>query len=325
MKTYRLRDLRPQLEDLTLSQPLEKKRPCRVHILGLGDVGLSLLLGLRLLGGQDISVLGIFDPNEKVMRRCELEMNQIGLPAWDQGNLPLMPEVVLLSEEELFACDIFVFCASKAVPALGAKGDVRMMQFSANRSIVNYYGKLAAEKGYQGIFAVVSDPVDPLCKEVLLASGMNPGQIRGYGLGVMNKRAEYYAKKEARFHSYFTEGRAFGPHGEDLVIANSIEHYDDLLSCELSRLAVEANQKVRELGFKPYLAPAMSSGALSLLLTIRGQWHYSSLFFGKDGEGAFLGVRNRIEGRKAEYEDLELPPLLYERIAAAYENLAAIR
>lgn len=73
----------------------------------------------------------------------------------------------------------------------------------------------------------------------------------------MNKRAEYYAKKDARFADYLTEGRAFGPHGADLVIANSIEHYDDALSRELTDLTVKANLAIRELGFKPYLGACL--------------------------------------------------------------------
>lgn len=73
----------------------------------------------------------------------------------------------------------------------------------------------------------------------------------------MNKRAEYYAKKDARFADYLTEGRAFGPHGADLVIANSIAHYDDTLSRELTDLTVKANLAIRELGFKPYLGACL--------------------------------------------------------------------
>lgn len=110
--------------------------------------------------------------------------------------------------------------------------------------------------------------------------------MRGYGLGVMNKRAEYFARQKAaegdmRFASYLEEGRAFGPHGDDLVIANSIENYDDEISRQLTKLTVEANLRVRELGFKPYLAPAISSGAVSLLLTLAGQMNYSSAYLGR--------------------------------------------
>lgn len=322
-------NLAPEAEGLFLPRELKKKGN-RVHILALGDVGATLLLGLKVLGGQVIDTIGIFDMNEKVMDRYEMEMNQIGWPVanGESTMTPTLPTVKKIKMEELFDCDMFVFCASKGIPPIGVEGDVRMMQFEANREIAAHYGNLAGEAGFEGIFAVVSDPVDPLCKAVLLASGLKPGQVRGYGLGVMNKRAEYFSKKDARFSSYFEEGRAFGPHGGDLVIANSISHYDDQLSNELTQLTVEANLRVRELGFKPYFAPAFSSGAMSLILTLAGEWNYSSVYLGKGAEGAFLGVRNRIINENkvslAQYENLPLPEALYERIKRSYENLCRL-
>lgn len=346
-------ELGPELTALSLVKPLPaaEGRLARVHILALGDVGSSLLLGLKVLGSGTIGIIGIYDVNEKVMARYEMEMNQIGwafeeLETAEGGAGPLdgpagvpgtmLPQVVTLTEETLFDCDLFLFCASKSIPAIGVKGDVRMMQFDANRQIVEHFAKKAKAADYQGIFAVVSDPVDPLCKAALLASGLKPGQIRGYGLGVMNRRAVYFSKKDERMASYPLEGRAFGPHGGDLVIANSIENYDDALSGELTKLTVEANLAVRELGFKPYLAPALSSGAMSVIRTLRGQWHYSSIYLGQEpepdtdgtsqwtAEGAFLGVKNRIDGMRLEYEDLELPEELFARIRTAYGNLCRI-
>ena len=120
---------------------------------------------------------------------------------------------------------------------------------------------------------MVSDPVDPLCRAVLLESnrdengtldggGLFPHQVKGFGLGVMNARAAYYAKRDSRFAEFLTDGRSFGPHGEDLVIANSVSHYDDALSRELTNLAAHANLEMRRMGFKPFVAPALSSGAL---------------------------------------------------------------
>ena len=315
----RLSRLCPEHDPLTLPAP-RRQNHLRVNIAALGDVGASLLLGLRLLGGALIDRIGIYDLDPNTILRYEAEMNQIG---WPFAAHPL-PEVVPVAENEIFDCDLFIFCATKAVPPIGSGGDVRMLQFEANRKIAAHYGQLAKAAGYQGLFAVVSDPVDPLCKEVLLSSGLAPAQIRGYGLGVMNKRAEYYAKKDARFADYLAEGRAFGPHGADLVIANSIEHYDDALSRELTDLTVKANLAIRELGFKPYLAPAFSSGAISLLLTLQGEWHYSSVYFGRGSEGAFLGLRNRLSAEQVEYEDLLLPPTLYARIEHAYRNLCAL-
>ena len=314
-------ELAPGADELKMPSLL-KRKGFRVNILALGDVGATLLMGLKILGGGLIERIGIYDVNRDVMSRYEIEMNQIGWPFGEKK----LPEVICLDREDLFDCDMFVFCASKAVPPIGAAGDVRMMQLEANSRIVAEYGRMAGEKNFKGIFAVVSDPVDPLCKAALMASGLEPGQVRGYGLGVMNKRAEYYASGEPRFASYLKEGRAFGPHGGDLVIADSIDNYDDEISRRLTELTVSANLKVRELGFKPYIAPALSSGAISLILTLQGEWNYSSVYLGKGAEGAFLGIRNRIDCSSGRIivEDLPLPDKLYERIEKAYRNLCEI-
>ncbi|MBM6828014.1 lactate dehydrogenase [Anaerotignum lactatifermentans] len=305
-----------------------KKEKKRLHLLALGDVGSTVLMALKLMGGDCLEAIGIYDMNPAVCDRWERELNQAAFP-WDYDRLP---PVEILTEEALFDCDMFVFCASKGIPPVGQEQvDVRMVQFEANRSIVSMFAKKARKAGFQGIFAVVSDPVDPLCRAAFLASnegeegqmdykGLRPEQIQGYGLGVMNARAAYYAKKDSRFASFLTEGRAFGPHGEDLVIANSISHYDDTLSKELAKLAVEANLRMRELGFKPYVAPAISSAAISLLLTLRGEWHYSSNFLA----GVYMGCKNKTE-RTAQMEVLPLPEALLARIRKAYDGLEAIR
>lgn len=318
MSIKNVTELYENMEELILPKPL-KETGNRVNLLALGDVGANLLLGLKLMGAPVIDRIGIFDVDPKVASRYEIEMNQIGMPFSDD-----LPVVEVVPEDELFDCDMFVFCASRGVPRIGTAGDVRMMQLDANREIVEYYGKLAEKADFQGIFAVVSDPVDPLCKEALLSSGLKPGQVKGYGLGVMNRRAVYHAKKDDRFASYLDDGRVFGPHGADLVVANSISCYDDEISRELTKLTTESNLKVRELGFKPFIAPAISSGAFSLLATLKGEWNYSSLWMGRSGDGAFLGIRNRICGDRIEFENQGLPEELFDRIKYAYENLRAL-
>lgn len=302
----------------------EKKNPFslrgkkRVSLLALGDVGSTLLLGLRLLGGEAIDSIGICDLSEKTAKRFEMEVNQIEYPV-DYGRLP---KIRIISQDQLFDCDVMIFCASKGVPPVGGDvKDVRMAQLQANAELVSHFGKQAADSGFEGLFAVVSDPVDPLCKAALL-SGLKREQVQGYGLGVMNSRAAYFAEKDRRFSSFLQEGRAFGPHGADLVIANSLQCYDDALSRELTRLAVESNMKTRELGFKPFLAPALSSGAIPILETLTGGWHYSSVYFGKGRDGAFLGVKNRRTPYGIEVEDLPLPEQLFRRIEQAYRNLS---
>ena len=302
------------------SAPAKSRK--RVHLLALGDVGGTVLLGLKLEGGDILDEIGIYDLDPRVLRRYEREMNQICFPDGRQ-----LPQVMILEEDQLFVCVMFVFCASRGVPPVGATGDVRMAQFEANRGLVELYAKAAVSAGFGGIFAVVSDPVDPLCTAAVLA-GLPQDRVQGYGLGVMNGRARYFATKEEQFQQYLTEGRAFGPHGEDLVIADSLSHYDDSCSRALTERTVKSNLDTRADGFKPYIAPAISSGALSLLETLRGGWNYSSVFLGNDGKGAFLGCRNRRSGESLEeiqLEDLPLPEKLFRRIENAYGNLCRIK
>ena len=317
--------LHPRFEEILEEKPDKKKK--RVHLLAIGDVGSNLLTGLHLLGGDVIGSIGICDISDQVTARWEFEENQIAYPwAYDA-----LPEVDIVKPEDLFKCDMFIFVASKGIPPVGSGvKDVRMYQFEANSAIVAGYARQARRENFKGLFAVVSDPVDPLAKTAYLESnkneagefdglGLRPEQVQGYGLGVMNARAAYYAKRDDRFTQFLTEGRAFGPHGQDLVV-DSIEHYNDELSKELTELVVTANLKMRALGFKPFVAPAFSSGAISLILTLRGEWHCGSVFLG----GIYMGVKNRYTPWGLETEILPLPEKLYERIVLAQDNLKAI-
>lgn len=300
----------------------------RVHLLAVGDVGGTLLTALKLLGGGYISAIGIRDLNENTVSRWTAEMSQIAWP-WDYNSLP---EVEAISENQLFDCDVFIFAATKAIPAVGSGvQDVRMAQFAANRPLVEQFAKQAREARFSGLFMVLSDPVDPLCKTAWLASntasdgtldhrGLLPEQVQGFGLGVMNARAAYYAKQDPRFVDFLTEGRSFGPHGRGLVIANSIDHYDDSLSRELTELVESANLRIRGLGFKPYVAPAVSSGAMQLLLTLRGDWHCSSIPLGD----VWFGVKNRFTPQGLEMETLPLPDALFARLQETEALLKAI-
>ena len=300
----------------------------RIHLLAVGDVGGTLLTALKLLGGDCISAIGIRDLNENTLARWTAEMGQIAWP-WDYDALP---EVEAIPENRLFDCDVFIFAATKAIPAVGSEiSDVRMAQFAANRPLVEHFAKQAREARFGGLFMVLSDPVDPLCKAAWLASntapdgtpdhrGLLPEQVQGFGLGVMNARAAYFAKQAPRFASFLTEGRSFGPHGRGLVIANSIEHYDDALSRELTEKVETANLRVRELGFKPYVAPAVSSGAMQLLLALRGDWHCSSVPLGD----VWFGVRNRFTPQGLEVETLPLPDALLARLLETEALLKAI-
>ncbi|MFA6983502.1 MAG: lactate dehydrogenase, partial [Sedimentibacter sp.] len=126
-----------------------------------------------------------------------------------------------------------------------------------------------------------------------------------------------YSELFNKFSMYLHEGRAFGPHGKDLIIANSITDYDDELSMELTKNAVEANLEVRKTGFKPYIAPALSSGAISIVYTLEGKYHYSSNYLA----GVYMGAKNRNLPSGLDIEKINMPDMLFERIKKTYNKL----
>ena len=104
------------------------------------------------------------------------------------------------------------------------------------------------------------------------------------------------------------------------MLANSLTHYDDALSRELTEKVAHANLEMRKLGFKPYVAPALSSGALTLLALLRRRWHYASLYDGR----VFMGRRSRLTDTGVETENVPLPEALEKRLAETRAKLDAI-
>lgn len=298
-----------------------KSKKLRVTLVGLGDVGGTLLTALKLLG-TEIAELSIYDPNVLQCSRYEIELNQV-LPLSENA---VLPPVTICPKEHLFDCDLFLFTASRGVPAVGSGiQDVRMAQFATNREMLSTYAKQAREAHFGGLFCQISDPVDQLARVVFLESNRNssgnfdacgllPEQIQGFGLGVMAARAAYYAHQKC---IPFTEGRVYGPHGENLIVANHPEHYDPALSEYLTRLTVHANLQMRELGFKPYIAPALSSAAISILQLVRGQTHHGAIPMGS----TYFGCRSQYTSMGILPIREALSPALYERIDAAYQQL----
>jgi len=297
------------------------KKPARLNLVGLGDVGGTVLTGLKLLG-TELADVGIFDPDAKKCARYEAEMNQI-LPVGDKETLP---NVQILSQSALFECGALLFTASKGVPPVGEEcGDVRMAQYRANRDMLRAYAKRGRDSGFCGLFLQISDPVDQLSRAVFLMSNQNesgefdwkgflPEQVRGFGLGVMCARANYCAERGGGAAGVC----AFGPHGNGLVVANAPdEGYDDELSMRLTERTVTANLAIRKLGYKPYIAPGLSSAAISILRMLRGQWHDAAVPMG----GAYFGCKTRLTKNGPEILRQPLNGQLYRRISESYSKL----
>lgn len=291
------------------------KKAYKVHVLGLGDVGGMMLAAMRLIGGETLSEIGIFDLDENKVQRWLYELNQI--KTMDRGPfLPIKP----VSFDDIFDCDAFIFTASSQIPEVGSGvTDVRMYQLEKNAKIISIYAKHAKKVGFKGQFIVVSDPVDLLCKAALTyAEGaLLPEQIKGFGLGVMHARACFYAPQiEADY--YEDKGRAFGPHGKHLIIADDMKNYNNDKSLLLTDKTIKANLDVRAVGYKPFIAPALSSAALSILACLEGKPHYSTVYIG----GVYFGCRNTAIGQSLfSVEKHIMNPTLLERLKDTYKEL----
>ena len=294
-----------------------------LHVVGLGNVGGTTAMGLKLLG-TDLKQIGIFDYDYNKCLRYEAELNQV-LPVRDGEHLP---PIMIPLKEEMFACDALLFTAAQAVPEVGAERgqDVRMMQYQANRELLRPYARRAREEGFCGRFFQISDPVDQLSRAVFLMSNQNdsgafdwqgllPEQVRGFGLGVMHARAIYSAERNGVRTGQL---RCYGPHGHGLVIANAPgQDYLDDLSRHLTHLAETANLEVRSYGFKPYIAPGLSSAAVSVLRAVRGEWHDAAVPLG----GVYFGCRSRMTAFGTEQQREEIHPELLERLEESYRQL----
>lgn len=313
-----------QMNEAELTRYLEDRKAFgakkkKATLLALGDVGSTLAIGLKLIGGDALESLGICDINTAQKMRWEMELNQIVV------NPDLKVEAIEL--EQLFDGDIFIFCASGYVPKVGEEPkDVRMAQYEINSKLIAHYAKMAREKHFKGIFAVVSDPVDLLCRKAFVASNQNdqmemdyfglvPEQVVGFGLGVMDGRANYYSEKLGL--NYKETGRVYGPHGKGLVVACDVMSEDQSPSLLLTDKVINANLEMRALGYKPFIAPALSSGAYAITALLSGQSQYSAHFL----DGIYWGARNRMGAYGVIYERMTISSALKERVQKTYDQL----
>lgn len=299
-----------------------QNRKLTVTLVGLGDVGGTVLTALKLLG-REIGEIRIFDFHEAQCRRYAMELNQV-LPL-EPGEA--QPVISVCTQEQLFDCDLFLFTASRGVPPVGQEQtDVRMAQYEANRAMITGYARMARAAKFQGLFCQISDPVDLLARAVYLESnrgeaghfdwqGLLPEQVQGFGLGVMAARARFYAPELELDPEAI---RVYGPHGAGLVAANAPgADYDPERSQRLSELTRQANLRVRELGFKPYIAPGISSAAVSILQLLRGRFHYGAVPLGQ----AYFGCRSRFTANGLETFREPICPELLARLEQAYGDL----
>jgi len=99
-----------------------------------------------------------------------------------------------------------------------------------------------------------------------------------------------------------------------------MSNYNGSKSDYLTEKTLNANLEVRKLGFKPYIAPSLSSGALSILATVSGDYFYGSSLMGH----VFMGSKMRLTNLGIEIPRYELHPEVIKKLDDTYKQLRRI-
>lgn len=258
----------------------------KLCVIGSGDVARTMILGLLLTASdgqiQEINILG---PDETEIKRLIHEFSQVY-----RLNRPVIS--IISDPLKKRQADAIIFCASASVPPISVtSGDVRLVQFQKNSKILGS----VVDPNYKGLYLIVSDPVDLLCDYLVNKHKVSHLSVIGFGQGVMKARAVYHGSQRAEI---------FGPHGENLLVINDLHNYSQEESLCIQEACIHDNLVLRKLGYKPYIAPAISSAAFSILDFFLGNWHYATycrndIFFGGKFKNIEQGLYiNKIEDHR---------------------------
>jgi len=276
-----------------------KRKDFVVGISGLGRVG---GLAAAALAAADVSrtrigTLLIHDTDSVNLARMDHELASVA--SW-RGDA-VLPRVQSASLPEMMRrCDAFLFAAATAVPPLGSAGDVRLPQFEPNREALRGTLAAAMDEGYTGLFFMVSDPVELMAMAAFYDSnesdgkfqgrGLAPERVGGLALGVMWGRALAQARALGEGARVARTGVPYGPHSQDLLVFDDPAEPDLGLSRALTQAARSGNYRIRELGFIPYMGPALSSIVLTLPALLGGREVVASSFV----DGIYFGAPCRL-------------------------------
>jgi len=197
-------------------------------------------------------------------------------------------------------CDAFLFAAARAVPPLGAPGDVRLPQFEPNREALRAAVDAAGEAAYPGLFFIISDPVELLAQAgfhdsnaprgEFLGRGLAPERMAGLALGIMWGRALARARAEGCGARVARRGVPYGPHSTDVLVYDDPADPDLELSRAMTQAARTGNYRIRDLGYIPFIGPALSSIVLTLPALLAGREVLASTFV----DGVYFGAPSRL-------------------------------
>jgi hypothetical protein len=123
-----------------------------------------------------------------------------------------------------------------------------------------------------------------------LGRGLAPERIAGLALGVMWGRALAQAQAAGAGARVARAGVPYGPHSTEVLVFDDPAGPDYELSRAMTQAARTGNTRVRELGYIPFIGPALSSIVLTLPQLLAGREVLASGWV----DGVYFGAPCRL-------------------------------
>lgn len=173
----------------------------KVAIIGAGSVGATLAYNLALKGA--VTEIALIDSNRE---KAEAEILDI-----KQGASLGRP--VKIESTEYAACRD---CGITIITA-GARqrpGETRVDLLERNAAIVKSIVHSVMEAGFQGIFLLITNPVDVLTWVTFAESGFPAARVIGSGTTLDSARLREYVARRCRVNPKNIHGYVLGEHGD---------------------------------------------------------------------------------------------------------------
>jgi L-lactate dehydrogenase len=178
-----------------------EQKSSKVAIIGAGSVGATLAFDLALKGA--VTDIALIDSNREKAEAEVLDIKQgasLGRPV------------------RIEAAD-YAACRDSAITIItaGARqrpGESRVDLLERNVAIVKSIVHSALDAGFQGIFLLITNPVDVLTWVTHAESGFPVSRVIGSGTTLDSARLREYVARHCRVNSHNIHGYVLGEHGD---------------------------------------------------------------------------------------------------------------
>jgi L-lactate dehydrogenase len=219
----------------------------KVAVIGAGSVGATLAYNLALKGA--VTEIALIDSNSEKAEAEVLDIKQ-------GGSLGRPVNITAAGYDSCSDCRLAVITAG----ARQRPGESRVDLLGRNASIVKSITHSVIDSGFQGIFLVITNPVDVLTWITFKESGFPAARVIGSGTTLDSARLREYVARHCRVNPKNIHGYVLGEHGDTSFPAWSLLtiggiHLDEFCpvcgACEdLADFKKNAAEEIRRTAYK---------------------------------------------------------------------------